>query len=393
MSHLYIHIPFCKTRCVYCDFYSQTSLSYKDEYIQAVIRELELRKDYLEDDAIKTIYIGGGTPSLLHPRDFELIFNAINRLYDTSSCTEITLEANPEDMTGDYVSSIRQFPFNRISMGVQSFNEQDLLLLNRRHTARQALHAISCCMDGGFSNINIDLIYGLPEQTLQTWEANLSQALRLSVPHLSVYSLTYEEGTEIYRQLQAGLIQPVSEETVVLLFDMLVDGLEAAGYVHYEISNFSKPGFFSRHNMAYWTDRKYIGIGAAAHSYNHLSRQWNIASLPDYIKGIAMARPPESAFYVQTGRAPSPNLPPFIEYESIDEKTRYNDYILTHLRTMWGINLVDFLELFGQERVTCLLQQVIPFTNNGMIEKDENKLRITRKGMLLTDGIIRELML
>lgn len=372
MSGLYIHIPFCKKRCAYCDFYSQTQLIYKDVYIQAVIRELELRKDYLDGETIETIYWGGGTPSLLQPGDFEIILNAIHRLYTLSSDPEITLEANPDDMTQAYVSAIRQLPFTRISMGVQSFHENDLRLLNRRHTAQQALNAVAFCQNAGYSNLSIDLIYGLPGQTLSSWEENVDQALRLSIPHLSAYSLSYEEGTDLQRQLHAGTIEPVSEEIVIQLFDMLVDKLDAAGYLHYEISNFCKPGCLSRHNTAYWTDRKYLGIGSAAHSYNHSSRQWNVASLPDYLEGIEKG---------------IPNM----EKESIDERTRYNDYILTHLRTMWGIQLSAFLEIFGSERLTHLLQQAQTFLQTGLMEKEDENLKITRKGLLVSDGIIRNL--
>jgi oxygen-independent coproporphyrinogen-3 oxidase len=334
---------------------------------------LELRKDYLEGEAIETIYWGGGTPSLLQAGDFEMVFNAINRLFGTSSCREITIEANPDDMTGEYLASLQRLPFNRISIGVQSFNDNELRLLNRRHTAEQALDAIARCQKAGYSNLSIDLIYGLPGQTPEIWDDNLSQALRLNLPHLSAYHLSYEEGTAMYQQLNEGLMEPVSEETSLLLFDRLTEKLEAAGYLHYEISNFCRPGCFSRHNTAYWTDRNYLGIGPAAHSYNHHSRQWNIASLPEYIEGIANGRPA-------------------IEKEVINNKTRYNEYLMTRLRTMWGIDLVTFLEIFGKKQTNYLLQQATPYLQNGLMEKDENNLRITKKGYFTADGIIRDLM-
>jgi len=372
VAGLYIHVPFCKKRCAYCDFYSQTQLKYKDVYIQAVVRELEIRKDYLKGETIETIYWGGGTPSLLQPDDFELVFNAINRFYSLSHNLEITLEANPDDMTQIYVTALKQLPFNRISMGIQSFHEYDLRKLSRRHTAQQAIDAVSLCHSVGYTNLSIDLIYGLPGQTLPMWEENLEQALRLQIPHLSAYYLSYEEGTNLYKQLQKGIIEPISEETGIRLFDMLVDKLEAAGYVHYEISNFCLRGCFSRHNTAYWTDRPYIGIGPAAHSYNHHSRQWNVASLPDYIDGITKTNPN-------------------IEKEIIDERIRYNDFIMTRLRTMWGIQLSTFLEMFGSERYTFLLEQARSFIKTGLMEKDEENLKITRKGKLVSDGIIREL--
>ena len=394
MSALYIHIPFCKSRCTYCDFYSQTAYIYINVYVKSLIRELELRKDYPEGEPIETIYFGGGTPSILQPKDFELVFNAINRYYDTSSCTEITLEANPDDITEDYLTALKRLPFNRISMGVQSFNDKDLLLLNRRHTAKQALNAISLCQKSGYKNLNIDLIYGLPGQTINQWEENLAEALKLNIPHLSAYHLAYEEGTAMYQQLKEGVIEPVDEETSLLLFNTLIDQLTSAGYEHYEISNFCKPGYFSRHNTAYWTDKKYLGIGAAAHSYNLHSRQWNIASVSDYIKEIQNSRFKDSK--IQSSRFKVQNrrgvLQPPSTIEIIDAKTRYNDYVLTRLRTIWGIPLPSFREIFGQEQMDYLMQQSQPYLQNGMIEQDNDILRITRKGLFLADAIIRDLM-
>jgi len=394
MSALYIHIPFCKSRCTYCDFYSQTAYIYINVYVKSLIRELKLRKDYPEGEPIETIYFGGGTPSILQPKDFELVFNAINRYYDTSSCTEITLEANPDDITEDYLTALKRLPFNRISMGVQSFNDKDLLLLNRRHTAKQALNAISLCQKSGYKNLNIDLIYGLPGQTINQWEENLAEALKLNIPHLSAYHLAYEEGTAMYQQLKEGVIEPVDEETSLLLFNTLIDQLTSAGYEHYEISNFCKPGYFSRHNTAYWTDKKYLGIGAAAHSYNLHSRQWNIASVSDYIKEIQNSRFKDSK--IQSSRFKVQNrrgvLQPPSTIEIIDAKMRYNDYVLTRLRTIWGIPLPSFREIFGQEQMDYLMQQSQPYLQNGMIEQDNDILRITRKGLFLADAIIRDLM-
>jgi len=372
MAGLYIHIPFCKIRCAYCDFYSQTRLDYINQYIQALVWELGIRKDYADGEIIETIYFGGGTPSLLRKGDFELIFNAINRFYTLSSNLEITLEANPEDISCEYLSIIRQLPFNRISIGIQSFHDRDLKLLKRRHTAKQALDAVTNCQQSGYSNLSIDLIYGIPGQTLRKWEENLDKALRLQLPHLSAYSLTYEEGTDLFRQLQAGTILSVSEENSIRLCNMLIDKLEANGYIYYEISNFCKPGCFSQHNTGYWTDQKYIGIGAAAHSYNHRSRQWNIASIIDYMEGIA-------------------NGNPNFEIEIIDERMRYNDYILTHLRTMWGIPLSAFYDLFGNTRFDYLIRKSKTFLQTGLMEQDMAHLKITRQGLLLADGIIREL--
>ncbi|MDR2232262.1 MAG: radical SAM family heme chaperone HemW [Tannerella sp.] len=373
MSGLYIHVPFCLTRCTYCDFYSQTQLIHKEEYIKAVLRELEMRKDYLEGDVIETVYWGGGTPSLLQPADFEQVFNLINRYYTISSSPEITLEANPDDMTDEYVAALRQLPFNRISMGVQSFHDAELRVLNRRHTAAQALRAIALCRQYGFSNLSIDLIYGLPDQSLIKWEENLDTAISLQLPHLSAYCLSYEEGTALSQQLQSGLLNPVEEDTIIQMFNILIDKLEASGYIHYEISNFSRPECYSRHNTSYWMDRKYIGIGPSAHSYDLESRQWNIASLPDYLEGIAKGIPN-------------------IEKEYTDERTGYNEYLMTRLRTGRGIGLTEFAEKFGQERLSVLLTEASPFLKDGMMENDDDRLRIARKGMMTADGLIRNLM-
>jgi oxygen-independent coproporphyrinogen-3 oxidase len=332
-----------------------------------------MRKDYLEGDVIETVYWGGGTPSLLQPADFEQVFNLINRYYTISSSPEITLEANPDDMTDEYVAALRQLPFNRISMGVQSFHDAELRVLNRRHTAAQALRAIALCRQYGFSNLSIDLIYGLPDQSLIKWEENLDTAISLQLPHLSAYCLSYEEGTALSQQLQSGLLNPVEEDTIIQMFNILIDKLEASGYIHYEISNFSRPECYSRHNTSYWMDRKYIGIGPSAHSYDLESRQWNIASLPDYLEGIAKGIPN-------------------IEKEYTDERTGYNEYLMTRLRTGRGIGLTEFAEKFGQERLSVLLTEASPFLKDGMMENDDDRLRIARKGMMTADGLIRNLM-
>ena len=286
MAGLYIHIPFCTKRCLYCDFFSNTEMKYKEPYLSAVIRELELRKDYLEGEPVETIYFGGGTPSQLQAADFSRIFEAIHRLFDVSPCAEITLEANPDDMTPEYVAGLQTLPFNRVSMGVQSFKEEDLRFLNRRHNREQALLAVDLCKKNGLENISVDLIYGLPGQTLEEWKQNLDTVIRLDIPHISAYHLIYEEGTALYKLKEAGKITPVDEDLSVALFTSLIDQLTANGYLHYEISNFARPGMLSRHNSSYWIGKKYLGIGPSAHSYNGQNRQWNISSLPGYLQAI-----------------------------------------------------------------------------------------------------------
>ena len=291
MAGLYVHVPFCSKRCLYCDFFSNTEMRYKEPYVAALIREMALRAPYLAGEPIETIYFGGGTPSQLAASDFLQIFEAIQQHFTLTSSMEITLEANPDDLSSAYIRSLRTLPFNRLSMGIQSFHEDDLRLLNRRHTAAQAKEAVDRCQQAGLTNLSIDLIYGLPGQTQTAWEDNLAQALALQVPHLSAYHLTYEEGTALYRLLEEGKVQPVDEELSLSLFHTLIDQLTQAGYQHYEISNFAKPGCYSRHNSSYWTGKAYLGLGPSAHSYNGQEREWNVASLPIYIKGIEAGEP------------------------------------------------------------------------------------------------------
>ena len=373
MAGIYIHIPFCAKRCLYCDFFSSTDMQFKTPYIQAIIREMELRKDYIDNEPIETIYFGGGTPSQLGEKDFEKIFDAINRIFDTSQCQEITLEANPDDMTPEYVASLQKLPFNRISMGVQSFQEKDLRFLNRRHNREQAIRAVALCKEHGISNINIDLIYGLPGQTLDEWSLNLEEAILLDVPHISAYHLIYEERTALYKLLKEGGITPVDEELSVSLFSTLINRLTKAGYLHYEISNFARPGYISQHNSSYWLGKKYIGIGAAAHSYNGSNRLWSVSSLPLYLKGIATE---------------TPN----VEIEELDENTQYNDFIITRLRTMWGIQLQKIKELFGEEKWNYLKQQAEPYLQQNLLNLQNETLKLSKKGIFISDGIMSDLL-
>lgn len=373
MAGIYIHIPFCAKRCLYCDFFSSTDMQFKTPYIQAIIREMELRKDYIDNEPIETIYFGGGTPSQLGEKDFEKIFDAINRIFDTSQCQGITLEANPDDMTPEYVASLQKLPFNRISMGVQSFQEKDLRFLNRRHNREQAIRAVALCKEHGISNINIDLIYGLPGQTLDEWSLNLEEAILLDVPHISAYHLIYEERTALYKLLKEGGITPVDEELSVSLFSTLINRLTKAGYLHYEISNFARPGYISQHNSSYWLGKKYIGIGAAAHSYNGSNRLWSVSSLPLYLKGIATETPA-------------------VEIEELDENTQYNDFIITRLRTMWGIQLQKIKELFGEEKWNYLKQQAEPYLQQDLLNLQNETLKLSKKGIFISDGIMSDLL-
>lgn len=373
MAGLYIHIPFCTKRCLYCDFFSNTEMKYKEPYLSAVIRELELRKDYLEGEPVETIYFGGGTPSQLQAADFNRIFEAIHRLFDVSPCVEITLEANPDDMTPGYVAGLQTLPFNRVSMGVQSFKEEDLRFLNRRHNREQALLAVDLCKKNGLENISVDLIYGLPGQTLEEWKQNLDTVIRLDIPHISAYHLIYEEGTALYKLKEAGKITPVNEDLSVALFTSLIDQLTANGYLHYEISNFARPGMLSRHNSSYWIGKKYLGIGPSAHSYNGQNRQWNISSLPGYLQAINKGVPN-------------------IEIENLDINTRYNDFIITGLRTMWGIKFNEIQQQFGKDKLIYCQKQAAPYLKQGLLIEKDDTLTLSRNGIFISDSIMSDLL-
>ena len=373
MFSLYIHVPFCATRCVYCDFFSNTDTRYKEPYLRAIEKEMELRGEYIDDDTLETIYLGGGTPSRLSGNDLERIFNAISRRFSITEGAEITLEANPDDIRPDYLSALRNLPINRISMGIQSFRPEDLRLLNRRHDREQAIRAVELCQAHGFTNLSIDLIYGLPGQTPEAWEENLRQAIRLGTPHLSAYHLTYEEGTALYKRLQAGQVEPVDEEVSVTLFHILTERMAEAGFQHYEISNFARPGFHARHNSAYWIGKPYLGLGPSAHSYNRTSREWNVASLPLYLRGIESGQPAT-------------------ERETLDLSTRYNDFIITGLRTMWGISLDKLRAEFGEALLAYCQKQARPYIQRGLLRQENDRLALSQAGILLSDGIMSELM-
>jgi oxygen-independent coproporphyrinogen-3 oxidase len=365
MAGIYFHIPFCKQRCLYCDFFSSTESRKKEKYVDALCEELAEKKAYLREP-VKTIYFGGGTPSLLSSADFEKIFHTLHPIYGEDENREITLEANPDDVTLAYLESIKHLPFNRFSLGIQSFDDKELQLLNRRHDAQSAIWAVERLQQAGYGNISIDLMYGLPGQDLKIWKKNLRQAINLQVQHISAYHLTYEEGTPLYRRLKAGGIASVDEELSNRLFEMLIDTLTAAGFEHYEISNFAKTGFQSRHNSSYWNGTHYLGIGASAHSYNGFSRQWNKRTL-DYRTSDC-------------------------EIEMLDEKMAYNDFVITRLRTMKGMDLNELVTLFGESRKTYCLQQAHKFILNGLLNYKNNFLRLTRKGIFISDGVMSDLM-
>ena len=373
MAGLYIHIPFCKRKCLYCDFYSCTDLSVKDAYVDALVDEMSLRRKYITK--VDTIYFGGGTPSLMSAKDFVRIFSSINKLFDLSNCAEITVEINPDDITPEYADALAELPFNRVSIGIQTFDDDELHFLNGRHDALQAVEAVKRCQDAGFTNISIDLIYGLPGQTLSSWDKNLECALALGVPHISAYHLIYEENTPITQLKDTGKIIPVDEDTSLLLFSRLIERLSVSGYEHYEISNFSLPGYRSRHNSSYWDGTAYLGLGPFAHSYNGCDeREWNIASLPAYLEGIR-------------------NRSPRITSERLDLPTRYNEYIITRLRTKEGFLSSELERRFGKELFAYCLRQAERYIASGMLLREENdRIRLSEKGIFVSDSIMCDLM-
>ena len=373
MAGIYLHIPFCKTRCIYCDFYSTTRSEMTDRYVSALCRELELRKSYLDNEQVETIYFGGGTPSQLSKENFEKIFKTIEREYNLGNCEEITLEANPDDLTPEYIKMLASLPFNRISIGIQTFNEQTLRLLKRRHTAGQAISAVKECRMAGFQNISIDLMYGLPGETPESWKADLEQAISLNVEHISAYHLIYEEGTPLYEMLQKHKVEEVDEESSVDFFALMIDRLTKAGFQHYEISNFCKPDMYSQHNSSYWTGKKYLGCGPSAHSFNGNTRQWNVASLDKYIAGIEKG------------------IPDF-DIEELDVTTRYNDFVITSLRTMWGLSLNRLEEEFGTELKQYCLENAQIYLDSDKLEIRDNTLFLSKEGIFISDGIMSDLL-
>ena len=372
MTGIYIHIPFCKQRCRYCAFYSSTLYNIKEEYVKALCRELQERRHYIGNETVETIYLGGGTPSTLTIGQLRTICDTVYSTYPVSSSPEVTIECNPDDLTPEFLEQLRGLPFNRISMGVQSFNDEQLKRLGRRHTAEGARKAVRNARAAGYGNISIDLMFALPGSTADEWLYDLKSAIELKPDHLSAYNPMYEEGTPLYCDLCSGKITELGEEENVEQFGMLIDSMKAAGYRHYEISNFALPGKESRHNSSYWNDTPYIGCGAAAHSYNGTSREWNIADIKAYIEGM------------ESGKR-------IFEVEHLTEEERYNDTILTRLRTANGIPLTWIKERFNERLNAYLLRAAEKEIALGNLKEENGHLSLTEKGVFISDAVIREL--
>lgn len=371
MSSIYIHIPFCKQACYYCDFHFSTNRNRQEEMVQALIKEIGMRRGELEDSVIDSIYFGGGTPSVLKPVELESILKSIFANYKVNDTPEITLEANPDDLDEERLLAFKELGINRLSIGVQSFRDSDLIWMNRSHTARQ----VEQCLDDAlkhFENVSIDLIYGIPGMTLETWDENVRKALRYNLPHLSAYALTVEQGTVLYHNVHKGKSPPMDDIRAEEDFFHLVTLLTVEGYDHYEISNFGKPGFYSRNNSAYWQGKPYMGIGPSAHSYDGNRRRWNIRNNRKYLKALEEGIP-------------------YYQDEILSKVDRYNECVMTGLRTKWGVSLSILREEFGPAQCDYLLRQATQYLREGYLIQQNDTLLVTHKGKFLVDGIASDL--
>lgn len=373
MSGIYIHIPFCKQACHYCDFHFSTNLKKKDEMVLALAKEIQLRKSEFQDELVETIYFGGGTPSILSIEDLRFLIDAVYRNYKVVENPEITVEANPDDLTENRIIELSKNKVNRLSIGIQSFFEDDLKMMNRAHNAEEAKKCLETATQY-FDNISIDLIYGVPEMSNEKWLQNIEKALSFGVPHISSYALTVEHKTALHSFIQKGIIPQPDDEVAQEHFHILIDRLSENGFIHYELSNFGKENYFSKNNSSYWLGKKYIGIGPSAHSYDGKNRGWNVSNNSLYIKSI------------QENKLP-------IEIETLTKTDRYNEYIMTGLRTIWGVSLERIEQEFGKTYLDYLNKQAAKFIEDHLLFVDENILRTTKKGKFLSDGIASDLFL
>jgi oxygen-independent coproporphyrinogen-3 oxidase len=371
MAGIYIHIPFCKQACYYCDFHFSTSLKKKSELVTALAKELILRKDEFKNQTVETIYFGGGTPSLLTIDELQFLISEVYKNYIVIETPEITLEANPDDLSKDLIVQLSNSPVNRLSIGVQSFFEADLKLMNRAHNAEEA----KACLEEAtkhFDNISIDLIYGIPGLTNENWIKNIETVLSYNIPHISSYALTVEPKTALDTFIKKGIIENVDDDLAQEQFHILIEKLEEAGFVHYELSNFGKPDYFSKNNSAYWQGKSYLGIGPSAHSFNGNERGWNVRNNSKYIKALEQ------------------NILP-IETEVLSTTDKYNEYVMTGLRTMWGVSLERVEQDFGIMYKNYLLEQATFHLKNEMLYLNDGKILVTKKGKFLSDGIASDL--
>jgi oxygen-independent coproporphyrinogen-3 oxidase len=371
MAGIYIHIPFCKQRCSYCDFYTRVAPRQINDTVNAIIREMEIRRDYLKDDFIQTIYFGGGTPSLLSAEQFQRIFEALFLIFKIKNDAEITFEANPDDLTPSFFESIHSLPFNRISIGIQSFDDDELKKINRRHTGNEAIAAFQNARNAGFRNISIDLIYGLPLQTKQSWEIQLQKAFELNPEHISVYGLTYEEGTPLHKLRELGRITSAADAEMIDMHLFMLQKMESAGYEAYEISNFAKSGFRSQHNSAYWKMKPYLGLGPSAHSFDGKSRCWNVSSIKNYNQAV---------FANEV----------FTESELLSTDEKYNEYVMVSLRTKEGVDM-DYLQNNFEFKYVRNFELIAKkHINDKLLIISNKNISLTTKGILISNLIIED---
>ncbi len=373
MAGIYIHIPFCRKRCHYCDFFKSTDFSFKFRILAGLRKELEDRAFELASEEINTIYLGGGTPSVLLVDEHKDLLDSIRQNYQVAADAEITMEANPDDLSQAILTAFRQIGYNRLSMGVQSFAEADLKLMNRRHGVMQAIQSVKWAKKAGFSNISIDLIYGLPNQNLEEWERNVRIAVELDVQHISAYNLTYHEGTVFYDRLKKGELKELPDELSLQQFELLIRILKEAGFEHYEISNFCKPGLYSQHNSSYWESKKYLGIGPSAHSFDRVRRRWNVSSIAWYLQGL------------ENGES-------YSESEILTEQDRYNDYIITGLRTRWGVSEEVVKTAYSSGYFVHFQKIRDKYLQSGHLTGTSSGICISPGGLFISDKIMADFM-
>ena len=372
MSAIYIHIPYCKQKCTYCNFYFKTNLKDKNKLIESLIKEISLTKNYLKDTKLKSLYFGGGTPSLLNKENLDLIFRKVKKYYQVSSETEITIECNPEDLTIEKLKDLKNIGFNRLSIGIQSFKDEDLIFMNRNHNRHQGINSVKNAKIAGFKNISIDLIFSLPNQSLKDWNENLKMAFELDIQHISSYSLTIEEKTKLKYLIENNKLSELVDVESSNHFRLLVEECEKRGFIQYEISNFGKKNYFSTHNSNYWVGSEFLGIGPSAHSYNGECRSWNIPNNSKYIQSIKN------------------NIIPSNE-EKLTNSEKFNDYIMTSLRTIWGSDLILIKKKFGKTIYSDLNKQIQKWIKSKDIFQEKEKIYLTTKGKFISDSICSDL--
>jgi oxygen-independent coproporphyrinogen-3 oxidase len=374
MAGVYIHIPFCRQKCYYCDFYKTTNTRLLPVFIDSLLNEIKLTNQYLQNEPVKTIYFGGGTPSVLNKKLVTLLLNEIKNTCEIQKNPEITFEINPDDITPGYLEDLLASGINRISIGIQSFSNKYLKTMNRRHDVKQATNSVLLAKKTGFQNISVDLIYGLPEQTNREWEITLEKVFRLPILHLSAYHLTYHKGTRFYSWLRRGILKELSEKNSLIQFNTLMNSAEKSGFEQYEISNFAKNKKYSKHNTAYWLGEKYLGLGPSAHSFNGNSRRWNVSNTGEYIHSI------------EKGKLPCTE-------EILSENDKYNDYIITRIRTKWGVSSEFIQHRFGKQKSAYFLHNVEPFLNEQFVSSENDIYTLSRKGIFISDKITESLMI